>query len=433
MRTIRHALEAVRSGGTGAVVVVHGGTYVEGDPLDSEHMLRLDTAWTTVVEAAGETAVVRPTSGVRYGLEIAASHVTWSGVDVVGVPEDSIDVHDGRSPARTLEDIVLADVLVDVPTDGTPNNGIVVVGNQRAAGLPLVRGLRIERVTVLGAAISIQVADGPVEDVVMEAVVVRGQDHRTGNSGFDAIAVEDGDNILINGADVADAEADGIDTKASHVSVVNADVRSGRNGIKMWRGGEIINSLVHDTDADAAVVFGRDVAPVPGAPPDAYRIVNSTIAFHNRRSGGTAYAMTCGYDSPSYPQTLELVKTVFYRNSARWIASAGTSLTIRNCCFFGPDEFVAELRWDGRSSVGVLASDPASSLSPYAATSGVLPFTSDPLFVDPEATGITGFELSAQSPLLDAATVLAPAPSVDLRGRPRNAGPGVDIGPLERP
>ena len=94
-RTIRHALAVADAAGPGQRVRVHAGTYVEGDPGEDEHALRIATEDTTVYAAPGEVVEVRPAPGVAYGVAIAASRATWSGIAVSGFPSAGIDVHDG--------------------------------------------------------------------------------------------------------------------------------------------------------------------------------------------------------------------------------------------------------------------------------------------------------------------------------------------------
>jgi hypothetical protein len=434
-RTIRRALAAAGAAGPGQRVRVRTGIYVEGDPGEDEHALRIATDDTAVYAAPGEVVEVRPAPGVTYGVAIAASRATWSGIAVSGFLSAGIDVHDGRA-IETLEDVVVADTVVTMATAGpggeAVNDGIAVYPDQRASGVPVVRGLLLERVLVADASLGVNVGAGPVQDLALQNVVVLGRSAGTGSSGADAIAVEEGDNVLLNGVSVRGAEADGVDTKASRVSILNADVRSGRNGIKLWRGGEIVNTLVHDTGADAALVFGRGEPPAPGAPADAYRVVNSVVAFHNRPDGGTAYAMTVGYDVPEWPQTLEIVNTVFYRNSSRWSVSVGTRVTLRSCVFFGSgDGQVVEHGWGGPGTATILETDPTSSLAAFADATGVLPFLVDPRLLDPAADERAEFRPGTASPLIDAGAVVPPMPSVDLDGSPRVVGAAPDIGPFE--
>ena len=84
------------------------------------------------------------------------------------------------------------------------------------------------------------------------------------------------------------ASGDGIDLKTASGVVANVVVHDvQRNGIKFWHDGDIINALVYNTGADAALVFDTGAT---------CRIINSTIARH--AVGQSAYAGTVAYDHP---------------------------------------------------------------------------------------------------------------------------------------
>lgn len=61
-----------------------------------------------------------------------------------------------------------------------------------------------------------------------------------------------------------------------------------RNGIKLWRGGDVQDCVVNGTGADASVVGG-------GGGGARYRYLRSTVMRHN--VGGRSYVGTWGYDS----------------------------------------------------------------------------------------------------------------------------------------
>ena len=196
--------------------------------------------------------------------------------------------------------------------------------------------------------------------------------------------------------------------------IARAHVRDvGRNGIKLWHGGELVNCLVHGTGADAAVVLegGGD-----------YRIVHTVVAFHN--SGSSAYAVTVGYDSPTRPGTLEIVNSIFYRNSGAIWVSPATAASIRNSAFFGSangQELVLAGprnadRIFGRRGLAVTTIGP-----------GVV--AADPRFV----AALDGdFHLQPASPArASGSAALQGAPDRDLHGRPRRAGRAPDMGVYE--
>lgn len=422
-RTIRRALRAANAA-PGTRVVVRAGTYLEGEEGD-DRALAITAEGTALAAPPRERALVRPASAsVRRALAIAASGATVSGISFEGFDAEGIAI---GAEGATLRDIVLADVSISLAKGG---DGISVWPDPGERGAPVVEGLLLERVRVEGADLGITVGAGPVKDLAIRDALVRNRAEGTSGSGSDGIAVERGDNVLLNGVEVSGAVADGIDLKASRVAVVNAHVHHvGRNGVKLWSGGDIVNALVHDCGADASVVL--EPGP-PGAAPARYRLVHSMVAFHNRSSGGgRAYSLTCGYDEPAAKVSLEIAGTVFLRNPGAVVLSAGTSATIRGSAFLGAKEgAVVEFAWDGKASRSIAASDAPGALGKVGTAAGNLPFGADPLLSDADAAALAGFRPSARSPLLGAAPRAVPPVAVDLTGRPRPKGAAA-IGPLE--
>lgn len=418
-RTIRRGIEAALAAGAGNRVVVAGGTYVEGEAGD-DHAFRIDRDGTVVEAAPGERALVRPAGGgVGYGLEIRASRVTWLGVSFEGFAANAIAV--GLDGA-TVRDVVIADLTIDMPAGG---DGIAVYPDHRASGMPVVDGLLVERVTVRGADQGITVGAGPARSVALRQVVVRNRGGAGGGSGADAIAVESGDNILVNGAEISGGDADGIDLKATRAAVVNAYIHDlSRNAVKLWSGGDIVGCLIHDCGADASIVLD-------GA--GSYRILNTTVAFHNRRAGGAAaYAMTAGYDRPRDAIALEIAGSAFWKNAGPIVLSAGTRAAIRSSLLApGPGGAVLEYGWDGQASATIDAASGAAALARAGTASGNLAPDADPRFAEPAPASLAGFALGAASPLREAGAAIAPFSAIDLLGAPRVVGTAPDIGPLE--
>src|SRR3989337_1715534 len=106
----------------------------------------------------------------------------------------------------------------------------------------------MHRVTVENASLGISCNAGPCRSWWLEDVTVVGR----GGDG---------------------AGADGIDLKVKRLLISSSRVHNvSRNGIKLWHGGDIVNTVIHHTGADAAIVFEQG---------GRYRILNSVMAFHN--------------------------------------------------------------------------------------------------------------------------------------------------------
>ena len=237
-------------------------------------------------------------------------------------------------------------------------------------------------------------------------------------SGADAVATENGDNIVVFNADISGAAADGLDFKATRVAIANVIVHDvSRNGIKLWGGGDVINALVYNTGADSSIVFDpREDARAR------YRLLNTIVAYHARDT--EAYAGGVGYDHPTWVGQMQVVNTIFYQNTGPLWVSPAYSLDVRNSIFVSAHGGVITWR-DITVGEGY---EPFTALE-QAGGGCCNPGLLDPKFVDPDRGD---FHLATGSPALDSGTVEVEAfPSFDLFGNPRVAGAGVDLGPIE--
>jgi hypothetical protein len=196
---------------------------------------------------------------------------------------------------------------------------------------------------------------------------------------------------------------------------MNARVHDlGRNGVKLWRGGDIINSIIVNTGADAAVVFDN---------PGNYRMLNTLVANH--APGAHAYSLTAAYDIRG-PGLLQIVNCIFYNNGGTIFAPEEFRLDLRNNIFFGSESGI-EVQW-GERQFGEMA-DPLRMLESMGGGAANLGF------IDPRLTapGSGDFTLGMGSPAIDRGLDADQAPALDLVGNPRSMGAGVDLGPFERP
>jgi hypothetical protein len=403
---------ALASAPAGAHLVVAAGEYAEED-------LRLARDGVVLEGAGAGKTVVRPASAeAKCGLRVAASHVSVRGLSLEGFRDCGIAIGVNE---RSFSDVALRDVAIAMPAG---NDGIAVYASP-PEGAAAVEGLAIERATIDGADQGITVAKGPVRHVAIREVAIRARAHEA-DSGLDGVGIEAGDDILLDGVEVAGAAGDGIDAKATRVAVVNAYVHGCLcNGVKLWHGGEVVGALVHDCGADASIVLdgaGR------------YRVAATTVAFHNRRAGGAAaYALTCGYDRPKEAIALELADDLFYRNAGGIALSAGTRATIRGTLFSGlrGEASVVDFGCDGDRHATIAAAQGAAALARAGEASGNLAFDLDPRLAEPEAASLEAFRPARASPLAGAGAPLSPAPKIDLLGQKRSAKAPA-VGALER-
>ena len=143
--------------------------------------------------------------------------------------------------------------------------------------------------------------------------------HGGGGSGADAFAVESGRQVAVVDSTFAGASADGIDVKGPDVVVFGARVLDvARNAVKLWRGGDVIDSVVDGSGADASLV---------GDAPARYRYLHVLVRRHD--PGGTGYVGAWGYDDRRPGLRLEIVNSIFTENSSGgffWPGSARVSI-----------------------------------------------------------------------------------------------------------
>jgi hypothetical protein len=317
---LRSIATALGKAQPGDLVLVHGGSYVEGTAGDYRALV-MDKDNVILTAAAGETVNVSGKSGYKYGLVLIGSSLVVNGINLSGFTP-SIEV---GSSTKTQQNLVITNLTVTAPT-GVFSDGIVDYADTVSKGFPNIKGLLLKNVKVLGASLSISCNSGPCSSWRLENVVVKGGGGGAGSSGSDAIAIENGDNLLFYKVDVSGAAADGIDTKASRVVVWDSHVHDvARNGVKLWLGGDVVNTVVDHTGADAAV-------KVAGAG-TRMRILNCTIAYHSYGQG-PAYNMTFRYDDNG-PIQVDIINTIVYNTSGGAYFSNKATINISNTLFFG--------------------------------------------------------------------------------------------------
>ncbi len=407
-KTIAAALAASARGDR---IVVKGGQYPEGA---ADGFIALEIAagrgGVTLVSEGGRAVVTPAHAGITYGLDIGASDVAVLGFDFVGFSSSGVVL---GNPGTTARNLVLANVDVTYDGDAVPN-GIAMLPDN--GGDDVVDGVLLHNVRVRGASIGVQCNTGPCRNLRFEDIEIRGAEAGS-NSGYDGLAVESGDNILILGAEVTGASADGIDIKGTRVAVVNAFVHHvGRNGIKLWRGGDIINSVVSHTGADTSVSLGTGD----------YRIVHSVVAYHNWRRS-SSYSLVAAYEDAT-PSSVQLINSVFYRNSGGMYFGPGTRVSVDGCLFSDIENGnLFEVTTKARKRVSLVLADidrlPALGLGDHNLKSGRQPGFRD--------SGKADYRLGRNSALVDAGMVAADVPVFDLAWGARVQGKAPDIGAYE--
>ncbi len=408
---------AIRRAAAGSTIRVRGGLYEHESPEDYRALL-IETSDLWILAEPGPPVRLRPAHAEqRYGVMIGASDIYLRGLQLEEFVRSGISLH--APEGRSVERIVVADTSIRFPADDPEGDGIASYTDRRGGGPPASDGLLLQNVTILGPRVlGISCNAGPCRNWRIEnsrVVMGAGQE---GNSGADALAVEEGDNILVVGLRVERAPGDGVDLKATRAAVYSSVVLDvGRNAIKLWHGGDIVNCLLLGSGADAALVFGRG---------GRYRVLHSAIYEHHYR-GPRAYVMTVGYDAGEEPIDLLVQGSLFYRHSGGIFLSAGTRPRFRHN-LFGELGRGAVLDWAGHGA----ALEGGAELGPAMAKRG--------LGEDNRWLAEPGFRAPTQRDLrlradavavVDRGEALDALPFLDRSGRPRRLGAAPDLGPDE--
>lgn len=398
LKSIERAVERAKRGD---VIWVGDGTYTPADGI------RLSTAGVKLAALNPLNVVIAPAPGAKVGIWAEADDVVVDGFRVQGF--ESYQVQFGRIDS-TQKNVVLKHLATEGGEAGV--SAVDFEANQPRVSGVLIYDVSISKTRVIGLNCGI----GPCNNMRIEAVRVRDAGGTSENSGADGIAIERGDNILIFNVEVSGAEADGIDLKTTKTAIANAWVHDNtRNGVKLWKGGDIVNTLVYNTGADASLVLAEG---------GRYRILNSVVARHLKGQEG-AYAGSAGYDVPEQSGRVEIVNSIFFRNSGAMWVSNRFELDVRYSIFFGAVNG-EEIIWRD-TTVGARA-EPFDAL--YAKDGGCCDRMADPGFVAWEQGN---WSPGPDSAARDSGTSVDTSPSFDLVGNPRVVGRAVDLGPIEAP
>lgn len=408
-RTIQHALNRLQPGQT---VCVRAGTYREfltfqrsGSP----------GAPITLSGYPGETVVVEGVGlNWRYAIDLGAyDDIVVQNLTIRDFIRDGVRgfgvVGWGDTDRITLRNLAIALVATPVKfaADGSPEDRTDIT---------------IENITASQYGGSgIDLGPGRVSNVVVRNVQLTGPTGAS-DTAVDGIAVESGNQILIERATITGHMGDGVDLKADNVTVRQVDARNyGRNGLKFWgANGTLENSLFVGGQLEALVLIGRGP----------YNIRHNLF----RIAPGRGYTATIGpYEPPAgTPATVvSLQGNIFYTtgNTGTLIYfSRVTQLTANYNLYFSPDRTDAVLvAFPGGTERSFSSSEINNGTWASAMATDQASRYADPLFLDPVGGN---YELRSGSPGIDRVPS-GQAPAVDLLGRARPRGQGADIGPYE--
>ena len=278
-----------------------------------------------------------------------------------------------------------------------------------------VRNIKISNVYVHNNSIAgLDCTPGPCYNlsIVDSSFTYNGKD----GFGADGIAIESGNRILIKNVTSSFNAGDGIDLLSRNPLLVNESVEvvvresiisnNGLQGLKLWKGGKVVNCLIHSNGLEGlVVVYNGD-----------YIIQNCDIV-RNALLGG--YAFTSGYPEVDALDSqnkinLTIQNTIFAFNGKNptglWVSDNFTS---QNCVYYD------------RDFEEVYINKTAHSVTRDEINSGYLGLNYG---VDPKFVSLTDFHLTIESPCVDSGI---PTTNVDLEYNSRPWGEGYDIGCYE--
>ncbi len=394
--------EALATAAPGTTLRVAPGTYTER--AAEPYALEWEVDDVCLRAADGGLVVVQAAPGQKYGISLRGDGAVLEGVTLRGF---EVGIAIEGDVGETRRAITIERTTIEAAT-GAFREGIVAYGdNQGATGRPpTVDGLLLLDVVVDGADLGVSCNAGPCAHWWVERTRITGR-RGAATSGAYAFAIEDGRQIAVVDVSVENAEADGVDTKADDVVVLATRVLGvGRNGIKLWRGGDVLDSVVDGSGADAALV---------GAEGGRYRYAHVLVTGHD--PAGTGYVGTWAYDTPEAPVELEIVDSIFVANAAGGLfVPSGADVSLRHNLFGDAGDQLLD-RQGTLYDVADLARLEADGL-------GAANLAADPRLDD-------DWTPAADSPTRDAGEVV-PGLDRDLLGNPRVVGAAPDLGPIER-
>lgn len=404
-------------------IVVYPGIYKEN--FEDYRGLIIDKDNITIIgikDGEAQVKLVPSNSEQKYGIEITGNNVSVSGINLDGFWSSGIAL--GRNDGKTQRDICIQDLKIIFPEKGEEGDGIAAYPDHRATKIPVVDRLLVKNVEIRNPKIlGVSCNYGPCINWRIENTSVYMEHQEAGDSGADAFAIESGENIVFIGVKAYGAPGDGIDTKGKKIAVFNSVVENvGRNGMKFWHGGDMVNCMIVGSGADAAVVFDGG---------GKYRILNSTIVEHNYPEP-SSYMLTVAYDHPNEPVELTIANSIFYRHSGGIYLSPKTKARFLNNIF-------GKINNEVFLTIGTSDPQNPKMFPPGQATIKEierLGMGSNNIFSDANPGFVNikerDFRLSPLSSLIvDRGVVIEEFPPFDRIGRKRILGKAPDIGPDE--
>lgn len=297
--TIQHAVDTA---GPGDTILVHEGNYTG----DVEMVLSGEEGRSiTLTGAPGEKVGIHGGIGLQEG----ASYIVVRNMSLDNYSAWGITLYGGNHHVH------LANMSM---TGGDAGIRMTVGSSGEDPAFGPVTDVTIENCTIRDVLYTaVDGTPGPCERIVFRGLEVSGSGLEE-SYGADGIAVERGQDILVEDCRIHDNGGDGIDLNSrdtegnvSNITVRNNEVyRNHYSGIKLWAGGLIENN----------VVWGQGEGPIAGGDyPCTMEILNNSVAYngYDPEFGTRGYALTVGYTEAQNgtPVRLRLTNNIFAFNS----------------------------------------------------------------------------------------------------------------------
>jgi hypothetical protein len=283
----------------------------------------------------------------------------------------------------------------------------------------------VENVTIHdNTLVGMDCGNGPCRHWVLRGVRAVNNGLGDSDTAADGIAIEGGDDILVEDCEASGNSGDGFDFKSSGTTLRRVvAIGNGRDNIKLWgQRSSLINGLSVDAGMVGLVLSGGG----------SYTVTHSLIA--SRRSYG--YLAEFGADNED-ETPVTLYNTIFYNDDPEMggtivAFSSGVQLQADHNLYYNPyrEEDVICAYFLGSEDEACFARTQINDGTWFARTGqGEHSAYGDPLFVD---ASNKDFHLSAGSPAIDMGTP-AWSCSDDLERNTRPVGDAPDLGPYEYP
>jgi len=418
-RTIQHAADTVQPGDT---VCVHTGTYVEDVTFSRSGT---DGAPITFTAAPGEAVTI------QGSLTLAPN---TSYLSLIGFAVQGFDIW-GISLEGDNHHVLLSHLNV---AGGEAGIHFTVGYSGEDPQYGPVSDVILEDSIVHGCEYTaVDCTPGPCDRMTFRRLEIYGAGMDAGFSG-DGLAVERGQDILVEDCYIHDNGGDGIDLNSrdwdGNVPGIivrrNRVVRNHLQAIKLWAGGRMENNLI----------WGQGINPVTaGVYTSTCEVVNNTIAYnmYDPTYSARDYAFIAAWPEIGFspPVTLILVNNIFALNTGPAVGGptgiylgAGVQLIEHHNLYWSREDGEIQAEFVSGRDPWFTRDEIADGTWTAFTGQGGGDVVSDPLFTS--GWPAVNLHLQEESPAIDAGAMEI-APSVDLESNPRPIGSGVDIGAYE--